>query len=87
MKSSDPRTFWKLLNGSGSEKQETYSKISCDTFMEHFKNLGLNTQEDEDTGNNSNNIESNLYLDEPISDEEVLNALHKLKNNKAKMWR
>ena len=89
LKSNDPKSFWKLLNGTYQEKQETHNVMTCKTFYDYFKDLGT-VQKDEqtespynDNDNNNNNTKSNEVLDVPFTVQEVKNAIRKLKNNKA----
>ena len=85
LKSSDPKAYWKIVNGTKSEKEDTNSRISCQIFFEHFKSLNVNdaaSNEDVNNVRNDNNDENDL-LNRHISDEEVLKAICKLKNNKA----
>ena len=39
LKSSDPKTYWKIINGTNSEKQDASKRISSEMFLEHFKSL------------------------------------------------
>ena len=48
LKNKDPKEYWKILNGSKSEKKAAHAKLKLDTFTEHFKNLNKIDVEDED---------------------------------------
>ena len=55
MKSNDPKMFWKLINGSDKEKRDVVVDISCETFKQHFKGLGV-TGQPYDSNCNDNKI-------------------------------
>ena len=86
-KSSDPKTFWKIINGSKLDKNEAYTEIASQTFFKHFSSLGLSSDK---TGCNdsaalsaNDGTDVNVFLDAPFSENEVANVIKKLKNNKA----
>ena len=47
LKRSDPKTYWKIINGTNSEKQDASKRISSEMFLEHFKSLFSDTTRDE----------------------------------------
>ena len=73
MKHEDPKSFWKLLNGSAKERQDTYTKVTCEAFFKHFKDLGKS--------NESFNVDnSNMNNDlEPNTEKEIEDAIKKIK--------
>lgn len=80
-KNDDPKTYWRILNG---QKKNPEIPISLNQFYEHFKQLAI----DNTLANNSSeleNIESDFsyILNDPITEEEILKNIKKLKNNKA----
>ena len=36
LKSSDPKTYWTIINGTSSEKHDASKRISSEMFLEHF---------------------------------------------------
>lgn len=80
-KCSDPKTYWRILNG---KKKKPDIPITLNQFYEHFKQLAT-----DNTSVNNNtefeNIETNFsyILNDPITEEEVLKNIKKLKNNKS----
>ena len=85
LKNSDPRNYWKILNGTSSEKHETSSRISCEVFLEHFKGIsGISDDENANAGPMDYGLDGeNSSLNRLFSQEEVKTCLRKLKNNKA----
>ena len=82
LKNTDPKTYWKIINGSKTEKSDITSHISADVFQEHFKNLAGEPE----TNMEDSNVEQytdHPELDAPITDTEVQKAMKKLKANKA----
>ena len=87
MKSSDPKTYWKIINGTSSEKQDASKRISSEMFLVHFKSLFNDTtrdvrdeREDQDADHYDNNNED---LNKAFEEWEILKALRNLKSNKA----
>jgi hypothetical protein len=86
LKNTQPKDYWSLLNRFAGGKKDIINKISTEAYFDHFKKLMHNM----DSVNNSNvdiqnmNINSNnIWLNEPISVDEVEDAIRKLKNNKS----
>jgi hypothetical protein len=89
---NDPNSFWKLLkNMSDDFEDPSMSKpdVSANSWLTHFESLHAKHT----LGTEQNNILQKLtkleeeipnnFLDEPISEVEVLSAAKKLKNNKS----
>ena len=64
LKSSDPKTYWKIINGTNSEKHDASKRISSEMFLKHFKSLFNDTtrdvrddREDQDADHYDNNNE------------------------------
>ena len=80
LKTTDPKEYWKILNGN---KSKADVKVSLDDLMEHFKNLNKDNNEPDNTLGNSINSDINVLLDKEITNEEILTVVKNLKNNKA----
>ena len=84
-RSSDPKTYWRILKG---QKKNTKIPITLDKFYDHFKQLA-NDDNNTDTAINTNTDPDNddtdpsTILNDPITEEEVLRNIKKLKNSKA----
>ena len=46
LKSGDPKTYWKIINGTNSEKHDASKRISSEMFLERFKSLLNDTTRD-----------------------------------------
>ena len=83
MKGSDPKTYWKIINGTNSEKHEASRCITSQMFSEHFKSLFNDTtrdgREDQGADHYDNNNED---LNKAFEEWEILKALQNLKSNK-----
>ena len=80
-KCSDPKTYWRILNG---KKTKPEIPITLNKFYDHFKQLAT----DDTLVNNNNEYENtetdfSYILNDPITEEEVLKNIKKLKNNKS----
>ena len=78
-------TFWKQIKSVFRKKAQQKHNISVDDWYEHFKFV-LEKNDNDDFANDDVNEVQNMYiddLDKPISKDEVLNAINKLKNQKA----
>ena len=87
LKSSDPKTYWKIINGTNSEKHDASKRISSEMFLKHLKSLFNDTtrdvrddREDQDADHYDNNNED---LNKAFEEWEILKALRNLKSNKA----
>ena len=79
LKSSNPKHYWNLLNSKNKKASKNVPDINF--FYEHFKFLNEESTYPEMQINN--NTRSVLELDKEISEEEILQAVKSLKNNKA----
>ena len=87
LKSSDPKTCWKIISGTISEKHDASKRISSEMFLEHFKSLVKDItrdvwdeREDQDADHYDDNNED---LNKAFEEWEILKALRNLKSNKA----
>lgn len=86
MKSQDPRTFRKIINGASQEKHNSLSAISCEVLFEHFK--CFNPVDSADDGNssevnNERDIDNCTLLNRLFTTEEVMECITGLKSHKA----
>ena len=84
MKSADPSSYWRLINGDSKQKQNISNSISHDIFAKHFEKLsnapnGSLIDANTDPDNSLNNAQLNM----DITEEEVMFCVKRLKNNKA----
>ncbi len=83
MKSSEPKKYWKLLNG----KKKTNIKASLDDLREHFKNIydddDVNNVHNVNQNNNDELVELDPGLDKLFTIEEIKCAIRKLKCGKS----
>jgi hypothetical protein len=85
LKSSDPKEYWALVKGIENNLSiDQESKIPMDTFTDHFRNLNSAREDNSDTEPSfTQSIESNSSLDKPFTENEILDVIKKLRNNKA----
>ena len=83
LKSKDPRTYWKIVGPAGKEKDEATNKISLEIFCDHFKKLSENNIINTDADEIEIDLTNTSALNAPITQEEVLKAITRLKNGKA----
>ena len=79
LKSNDPREFWNIIN-KHNNKNNDVNQPTCNEFLNMFKMFG------EGVTNDDNEYETdveNPILNDPIIVQEVINAIKKLKSNKA----
>ncbi len=88
LKTNDCKSYWNLLNRSCSSqtKKDIVNKVSLDCFLEHFKKLNTVQDENDDMFidvdiDNISNL--NFELNRAITENEVIQAIKSLKNNKA----
>ena len=81
LKNSNPREYWKILNGS-VEGKKLKEKVSLEVFHEHFKNLSDTTPSVEHTVPDHPNPPNSL-LNDPITLKELRDFLDSAKNGKA----
>ena len=83
LESTDPKSFWSLINRSDPQSKVIEHKVSLETFLDHFKKLNTIEEDDDfDNINISNITELNTDLNREITSEEVLRVIKSLKNNK-----
>ena len=84
LKSTDTKSYWRLINGDRNQKQDVVNGISRDLFAKHFENI-CNVPEENLIGENTADEEVlfSEALNATIQEEEVLKCISKLKNNKA----
>jgi hypothetical protein len=84
MRSSDPRSYWKIVNGNRQDRKGVMDKIAHEVFQKHFEKLS-NVSEEElfDTVLVDINVVVNAKLNEDIMPDEVLRCIRLLKNNKS----
>lgn len=87
LRSSDPKAFWSLLNKYSNEGKETFSKISKETFFEHFVKLneaGLDEDDNQEVNIDFEHLNSNnAFVNADITIDEIKKIVKKLKNNKS----
>ena len=75
------KDFWETVHKISFKRKSVYNNISVDSCFQHFRAL---LEKDVDFGFDDKVVEdSDSFLNRPISKEEVLLALRKLKNKKA----
>ena len=85
LRTTNPKKYWKIINGTKTEKQSEMSAISKEVLAEHFENLS-NVEPGElfEPSLNENDVHVvNEQLNAVITKEEVLKCIRGLKNNKA----
>ena len=80
LRSSDPRAYRKILNSNNRQKKHNVDAISHNLFAEHFEKLGNIL--DEELLHAFDN-ETDIFVHDDISADEVLKCIKKLKNNKS----
>ena len=88
MSKKDPKSLWKILNSLNKVKSKTEvnEDISLQALYEHFKKLNESDFEnDVEINLDSDNIfeDVDLFLNCPITEEEIKKVISKLKNGKA----
>ena len=78
----DQQAFWKTVRSVSRKKSQHTNNITMDQWFLHFKSILENDVEPELNDNTSDDTYTE-YLDRPITLDEVLFAIRKLKNNKA----
>ena len=86
LKNSSPKEYWNIINKS-TESKQIISNISTQTFMEHFKKLGIAHQPMVGQGGEFDprliNHSVNDNLNVHFTTDEIVKLVNKLKNNKA----
>ena len=90
-KEKDPQKYWNLLDSlrqfSGTKKHNNINPISADEWVNHFKNLFSDKNDQSKfkcmTQNLQSDINMNTDLDYKFTEKEIYETLNKLKNNKS----
>ena len=85
LRSSNCKDYWSLLKTS-TEGQKTYSKLCLQTFMEHFRKLSQDGQNDCNSPSDKhpqNNGEFTAEINTDFTVAEIFVSISRLKNNKA----
>lgn len=85
LRSSDPKSFWSLLNKYTGQRKETLSKITSEVFYEHFLNLNQSVDNNDDNFHDldfETLASNNDTLNEPFTVNEIKKSILNLKNNK-----
>ena len=85
LRTTNPRKYWKIINGTKTEKNMEMSSISKEVLAEHFEKLSNVTPGElfEPMLNETDIHAVNEQLNAVITKEEVLKCIKNLKNNKA----
>ena len=78
---SDHQAFWQ--NMRNISKSKPYNSISEQDWFNHFQKVLEQDNQDQDSDDDFENCESDVYYDRPITREEVLLDIQRLKNGKA----
>ncbi len=84
MSATDPKAYWKMINNVSDNNKLDKDTPNITEFGEHFKllNNGPEISENEESIlKEYANIKPNNILDSPITGEEILFCIKKLKNN------
>ena len=79
---SDQQAFWQNMRKISKNKYQPHNTISEQEWFNHFQKVLEQDNQDEDF-DDFENCESDVYCDRPITREEVLLAIQRLKNGKA----
>ena len=82
LRTTDPKSYWSLLNRGCDKGKNVSQKVALDVFFNHFKTLN-NVENDIDVVLPENVTEYNTVINQSICEQEVVNAIKSLKNNKA----
>lgn len=81
MKHADPRKYWCIINDN---KQNAETKASLEDFYDFFKAINAINEEENIIINSETNLSANNDdINMPITDQEISEAVRRLKNNKA----
>ena len=75
---SDQQAFWKNMRKISKNKYQPHNSISEQEWFNHFQKVLEQDNQDEDF-DDFENCESDVYYDRPITPEEVLLAIQRLK--------
>ena len=80
---SDQQAFWQNMRKISKNKYQPHNSISEKEWFNHFQKVLEQDNYDEDSDDDFENCESDVYYDRPIIREEVLLAIQRLRNGKA----
>ena len=80
---SDQQAFWQNMRKISKTKYQPYNSISEQDWCNHFQKVLEQDNQDQDSDDDFENCVSDVYYDRPITREEVLLAIQRLKNGKA----
>ena len=84
-KKGDPKTFWKIINSIDKEKKDIQANLN--DLYEFFKKVNNNEENNNSPEVNPEELESinivNEDINRRITEEEILNSIRNLKNNKS----
>ena len=80
---SDQQAFWQNMRKISKTKYQPYNSISEQDWFNHFQKVLEQDNQDQDSDDDFENCVSDVYYDRPITREEVLLAIQRLKNGKA----
>ena len=80
---SDQQAFWQNMRKIPKNKYQPHNPISEKEWFNHFQKVLEQDNYNEDSDDDFENCERDVYYDRPITREEVLLAIQKLKNGKA----
>ncbi len=86
LSSTDPKEFWKIINKSNDSDGNVNNAPDIQEFTDHFAELNdgnVIPDDTEDYLKRCADLNSNDVLDKPITEEEVLYCIKRLRNNKA----
>ena len=82
MRSSKPKDFWNLLNKACNQREKT-APIPVNDFLEHFKNLSSEEQDQTEQTSTPLPQQGDPFLNAVFTEREISHQLTKLKNGKA----
>ena len=80
---SDQQAFWQNMCKISKNKYQPHNSISEKEWFNHFQKVLEQDNYDEDSDVDFEHCKSDVYYDRPITREEVLLAIQRLKNGKA----
>ena len=88
LRTSNPKEFWKIINSKDRKKKVT--NVNLDELFDFFKDL--NTDQNDDIPDHVlsdeelemlSDIDTNAYINQPISPDEIMHCIKLLKLNKS----
>ena len=86
MRSTNPKDYWKFLNASNTNNKCAVDINDMFQFLKSVNECGNDFDNEVDSDNNDCTANDSSYMSDvncTISDDEILHAVKKLKNNKA----